>query len=204
MDNRKFGYVRISSKDQNESRQLENLKQYVDNRDIFIDKQSGKDFNREQYQLLKRMLRRNDVLYIHSLDRFGRNKEEILNEWNDITKNIGADIVVLDMPLLDTTKHKDSLGTFISDLVLQILSWIAEDERERIKKRQREGIDAAHKNGIKFGRPSIQITDEFIEVYNEWKNGDIKAVEAMKKCNLKKSTFYKLVKEYEESIVVSK
>lgn len=199
MDNRKFGYVRVSSKEQNEARQLETLKQYVDNRDIFIDKQSGKDFNREQYQLLKRMLRKDDVLYIHSLDRFGRNKEEILNEWNDITKNIGADIVVLDMPLLDTTKHKDSLGTFISDLVLQILSWIAEDERERIKKRQREGIDAAHKNGVKFGRPTIQITDEFIEVYTEWKNGDIKAVEAMQKCNLKKSTFYKLVKEYENT-----
>ncbi len=199
MDNRKFGYGRVSSKEQNEARQLETLKQYVDNRDIFIDKQSGKDFNREQYQLLKRMLRKDDVLYIHSLDRFGRNKEEILNEWNDITKNIGADIVVLDMPLLDTTKHKDSLGTFISDLVLQILSWIAEDERERIKKRQREGIDAAHKNGVKFGRPTIQITDEFIEVYTEWKNGDIKAVEAMQKCNLKKSTFYKLVKEYENN-----
>lgn len=197
MDTRKFGYVRVSSKEQNEARQLEHLKQYVDERDIFIDKQSGKDFKREQYQLLKRMLRTNDVLYIHSLDRFGRSKNDILKEWNDITKIIGADIIVLDMPLLDTTTHKDSLGTFISDLVLQILSWIAEDERERIKTRQREGIDAAQKNGVKFGRPSIQITDTFIEAYKQWKKGDIKAVEAMKECNLKKSTFYKLVKEYE-------
>lgn len=198
MDNRKFGYVRVSSKDQNEERQIENLKNFIDERDIFIDKQSGKDFNREQYQLLKRMLRKNDVLYIHSLDRFGRNKEGILNEWYDITKNIGADIVVLDMPLLDTTKHKDSLGTFISDIVLQILSWIAEDERERIKKRQREGIDIALKNGVEFGRPSINITDEFVESYKVWKSGDITAVEAMRRCGMKKTSFYKLVKKYEE------
>jgi DNA invertase Pin-like site-specific DNA recombinase len=116
-------------------------------RDIFMDKQSGKDFERAQYQLLKRIIRKNDVLYIHSLDRFGRNKEEILNEWNDITKNIQADIVVMDMPLLDTTQYKDSLGTFIADLVLQILSWMAEEERDRIRKRQREGIDVALQNG---------------------------------------------------------
>ncbi|MGE7924752.1 recombinase family protein [Viridibacillus arvi] len=196
MDNRKFGYVRVSSRDQNEDRQIESLKQYVDERDIFIDKQSGKDFNREQYQLLKRMLRQNDILYIHSLDRFGRNKEDILNEWNDIAKTIKADIVVLDMPLLDTTKHKDSLGTFISDLVLQILSWIAEDERQRIKKRQREGIDIALQNGVKFGRPAVNVTDAFREAYTEWQAGNITAVDAMKRCNMKKTSFYKLVKEY--------
>jgi DNA invertase Pin-like site-specific DNA recombinase len=128
-------------------------------RDIFIDKQSGKDFESAQYQLLKRIIRKNDVLYIHSLDRFGRNKEEFLSEWNEITKNIQADIVVLDMPLLDTTQYKDSLGTFIADLVLQILSWMAEEERDRIRKRQREGIDVALQNGTVFGRPKITITN---------------------------------------------
>ncbi|MBG9546051.1 recombinase family protein [Cytobacillus firmus] len=201
MDVRKFGYIRVSSKDQNEGRQLEAMKKMgVDPRDIFIDKQSGKDFDRAQYQLLKRIIRKGDILYIHSLDRFGRNKEEILHEWNDITKNIEADIVVLDMPLLDTTQYKDSLGTFIADLVLQILSWMAEEERERIRKRQREGIDVALKNGVAFGRPKTQITEEFKEVYQRWKAGEMTAVKAMQEAGLKKTTFYKLVREYEEII----
>ncbi|MBT2736598.1 recombinase family protein [Bacillus sp. ISL-7] len=199
MDNRKFGYIRVSSRDQNEARQLQSMKEVgISDRDIFIDKQSGKDFKREQYQSLKHHLRAGDVLYIHSLDRFGRNKEEILHEWTDITKNKKADIVVLDMPLLDTTKFQDSLGTFISDLVLQILSWLAEDERERIRKRQREGINVAQKDGIRFGRPKAEITDEFIMVYNEWKEESITATEAMKRADMKRTTFYKLVKEYEE------
>ena len=200
MDIRKFGYIRVSSKDQNEGRQLEAVKEKgIDDRDIFMDKQSGRDFQREQYQLLKRILRKGDVLYIHSLDRFGRNKEEILQEWNDITKNIQADIVVLDMPLLDTTQFKDSLGTFIADLVLQILSWMAEEERERIRKRQREGIDLALQQGIKFGRPKVRITEEFEKVYQKWKAEDITAVKAMDELNVKKTTFYKLVKEYENA-----
>ncbi|MFK2825149.1 recombinase family protein [Bacillus sp. B190/17] len=169
MDVRKFGYIRVSSKDQNEGRQLEAMKKMgIDQRDIFMDKQSGKNFERVQYQLLKRIIRKGDVLYIHSLDRFGRNKEEILHEWNDLTKNIEADIIVLDMPLLDTTQYKDSLGTFIADLVLQILSWMAEEERERIRKRQREGIDVASKNGVTFGRPKAQVTNEFKEIYHRW------------------------------------
>ncbi len=198
MDVRKFGYIRVSSKDQNERRQLEAMKEMgVDKRDTFIDKQSGKNFERVQYQLLKRILRKGDVLYIHSLDRFGRNKEEILQEWNDITKNIEADIVVLDMPLLDTTQFKDSLGTFIADLVLQILSWMAQEEPDKIRKRQREGIDAAVKNGVTFGRPKATITEEFVQVYNRWKSGEITAVKAMQEVGLKKTTFYKLVKEYE-------
>lgn len=130
MEIRKFGYIRVSSKDQNELRQLEAMKEKgIDERDIFMDKQSGKDFKRVQYQLLKRTLRKGDILFIHSLDRFGRNKEEILHEWNDITKNIQSDIVVLDMPLLDTTQFKDNLGNFIADLVQQILSWMVEVER---------------------------------------------------------------------------
>jgi DNA invertase Pin-like site-specific DNA recombinase len=199
VDNKKFGYVRVSSKDQNEGRQLEAMKKLgLAERDIFIDKQSGKDFERSQYQLLKRIIRKRDVLYIHSLDRFGRNKEEILQEWNDITKNIQADIVVLDMPLLDTTQYKDSLGTFIADLVLQILSWMAEEERERIRKRQREGIDVALQNGIVFGRPKVMVTEDFKKVYIRWKSKEISAVKAMEEISVKKTTFYKLVREYEE------
>ena len=201
MDARKFGYIRVSSKDQNEGRQLEAMKKLgINQRDIFMDKQSGKNFDRVQYQLLKRIIRKGDVLYIHSLDRFGRNKEEILHEWNDLTKNIEADIVVLDMPLLDTTQYKDSLGTFIADLVLQILSWMAEEERERIRKRQREGIDVALKNGVVFGRPKAQITEGFEEVYRRWKAGEMTAVKAMQEVDLKKTTFYKLVREYEEEV----
>ncbi|WP_018395011.1 recombinase family protein [Bacillus sp. 37MA] len=200
MNVRKFGYIRVSSKDQNEGRQLEALKEKgLMNETFFLDKQSGKYFNREQYQLLKRILRKGDVLYIHSLDRFGRNKEEILQEWNDITKNIQADIVVLDMPLLDTTQFKDSLGTFIADLVLQILSWMAEEERERIWKRQREGIDLALQKGIAFGRPKVKVTEEFKEVYDRWKAGEMTAVKAMGELGVKKTTFYKLIKEYEKS-----
>ncbi|MGM0867542.1 MAG: recombinase family protein [Bacillota bacterium] len=198
MSVRKFGYIRVSSKDQNELRQLNSMRELgIDDRDLFIDRQSGKNFHREQYQLLKRMLRKGDILYIHSLDRFGRNKEGILEEWNDITKNIQADIVVIDMPLLDTTQFKDSLGTFIADLVLQILSWMAEEERERIRKRQREGIDAALQNGVSFGRPKAEINEEFIKSYNRWKSGEISAVRAMEEAGVKKTTFYKLVKEYE-------
>ncbi|UNJ81294.1 recombinase family protein [Metabacillus dongyingensis] len=199
MDVRKFGYIRVSSKDQNEGRQLQAmLENGLNERDIFLDKQSGKNFNREQYQLLKRMIRKGDVLYIHSLDRFGRNKEEILQEWNDITKNIQADIVVMDMPLLDTTQYKDSLGTFIADLVLQILSWMAQEERDRIRKRQREGIDVALKNGVTFGRPKIQATEAFNEIYTRWKAGEMTAVKAMEELGVKKTTFYKLVNEHEK------
>ena len=163
---RKFGYVRASAKDQNENRQIEAMKEIgIDDRDIFVDKQLGKNFERENYQLMKRMMRKGDTLYIHSLDRFGRNKEYI-----------------------------------ISDLILQVLSWIAEDERERILKRQREGIDSALANGLKFGRPSIQVTDEFIQAYGKWKTGKITAVRAMDEAGMKKSSFYKMVKKYETSV----
>ncbi|MBD5797383.1 recombinase family protein [Bacillus pseudomycoides] len=198
MDIRKFAYIRVSSKDQNENRQLEIMRQYIkDERDIFIDKQSGRDFNREQYQLLKRMLRKGDILYVHSLDRFGRNKEAILQEWKDITKNIQAHIIVLDMPLLDTTQYKDSLGNLITDLVLQILSWLAEEERTKIKTRQREGIEIAKKQGKHLGRPRTEITEEFIAAYTEWKKGEISALEAMRRCNMTSPTFYRVVKRYE-------
>lgn len=199
MENRKFGYIRVSSKDQNEGRQLEAMRKIgINERDIYLDKQSGKNFERANYQLLKRVIRKGDILYIHSLDRFGRNKEEILQEWNDLTKNIEADIVVLDMPLLDTTQYKDSMGTFIADLVLQILSWMAEEERERIRKRQREGIDLALQNGIQFGRTPVLVSEEFKEVYRKWNAGELTAVQAMQEAGVKKTSFYKLVKALEE------
>jgi DNA invertase Pin-like site-specific DNA recombinase len=198
MQTKKFGYVRVSSKDQNEGRQIASMKeQGIVERDIFIDKQSGKDFHREKYQALKQCLREGDILYIHSLDRFGRNKDEIINEWQDITKNMKADIIVLDMPLLDTTKYKDSMGSFISDLVLQILSWMAQEERERIRKRQREGIDVALKKGVQFGRPTAEPTDEFYKAYRRWKAGEIIATAAIDEAGMKRTTFYKLVKEIE-------
>ncbi len=198
-ENRKFGYIRVSSKDQNEGRQLEAMKKIgINERDIYLDKQSGKNFERANYQLLKRIIRKGDVLCIHSFDRFGRNKEEILQEWNDLTKNIEADIIVLDMPLLDTTQYKDSMGTFIADLVLQILSWMAEEERQRIRKRQREGIDLALQNGVQFGRPKFLISEEFKEVYQRWKRKEITAVKAMQEAGVKKTSFYKLVTALEK------
>lgn len=203
MPSKKFGYERVSTKDQNEARQRESLLQIgINERDIYTDKQSGKNFDRPRYQLLKEILREGDILYVHSLDRFGRNKEEILNEWRELTKEKGVDIVVLDMPLLDTTKNKDNLGSLIADLVLQILSWMAEEEREKIRTRQREGIDIALKKGVKFGRPKNPIPENFGEVYAEWKNGEITATKAMKQLNIKKNAFYKFVKEYEKDNII--
>ncbi|MGV7002533.1 recombinase family protein [Priestia megaterium] len=201
MEAKKFGYIRVSSKDQNEARQIEAMKKEgIEERDIFIDKQSGKNFDRPNYQIVKRILREGDILFVTSIDRFGRNKEDILNEWNDITKNIKANIVVMDMPLLKTTDDEYGAGKLINDLVLQILSWLAEEERNRIKKRQREGIDVALKRGVKFGRPKVQITDEFVQVYNRWKNKELSAVAAMKELGVKKDTFYRRVKEYENQL----
>lgn len=196
MKNKVFGYARVSSKEQNEERQLVAFKNYgIDERDIYIDKQSGKDFNREQYNTLKHILRENDLLVIKSIDRLGRNYEMIVSEWKDITKNIKADIVVIDMPLLDTRQNKDLLGTFISDLVLQILGYVAEQERTFIKQRQKEGILVAKNKGVKFGRPKIEKPQNFDIVVNRWKNKEIKSKEAMELLGLKPNTFYNMVKE---------
>lgn len=195
MSNKVFGYARVSSKEQNEERQLNAFKEFgIDERDIYIDKQSGKDFNRENYITLKHILRENDLLVIKSIDRLGRNYNQIIDEWKDITKNIKADIVVIDMPLLDTRKNKDLLGTFISDLVLQILSYVAEQERTFIKQRQKEGITNAKNNGVKFGRPKIEKPQDFDIVVNRWKNQEIKSKEAMKLLGLKPNTFYNMIK----------
>lgn len=195
MKNKIFGYARVSSKEQNVERQLVAFKEYgIEERDIYIDKQSGKDFDREQYNTLKHILRENDLLVIKSIDRLGRNYEMIVNEWKDITKNIKADIVVIDMPLLDTRKNKDLLGTFISDLVLQILGYVAEQERTFIKQRQKEGILVAKNNGVKFGRPKIEKPLNFDDVVLKWKNKEIKSKEAMELLGLKPNTFYNLIK----------
>ena len=196
MKNKVFGYARVSSKEQNEKRQLEAFKGFnIDERDIYIDKQSGKDFNRNQYNILKNILRENDVLVIKSIDRLGRNYNMIIDEWKDITKNIKADIVVIDMPLLDTRKNKDLLGTFISDLILQILSYVAEQERTFIKQRQKEGIASAKLNGVKFGRPKIEKPDNFDFVVSKWKNKEIKTKDALELLHLRPNTFYTMVKE---------
>ena len=198
MKNKIFGYARVSSKDQNEERQLVAFKKYgIDERDIYIDKQSGKDFNREQYSILKNVLRENDLLVIKSIDRLGRNYNMIIDEWKDITKNIKADIVVIDMPLLDTRNNKDLLGTFISDLVLQILSYVAEQERRFIKQRQKEGISNAINNGVKFGRPKIEKPSNYDDVIRLWENKKIKSKEAMEMLGLKPNTFYNLLKKNE-------
>ncbi|MBE6154735.1 MAG: recombinase family protein [Firmicutes bacterium] len=195
MNNKIFGYARVSSKEQNEERQINAFKEMnINERDIYIDKQSGKDFERKQYNILKNILRENDLLVIKSIDRLGRNYEMIMNEWKDITKNIKADIFVIDMPLLDTRNNKDLLGTFISDLVLQILSYVAEQERTFIKARQKEGIESAKNKGIKFGRPKIEKPQNFDIVVNMWKNKEIKSKEAMELLNLKPNTFYNMVK----------
>lgn len=190
MKNKKFGYGRVSSKDQNEIRQLLAFKeQGIDERDIYIDKKTGKDFEREQYQLLKNILREGDLLVIHSIDRLGRNYEQIVEEWKDITKNIKADILVLDMKeLLDTRQKKDLLGTFINDLILGLLSYVAQTEREKINTRQREGIDAYKRTGITktgrpYGRPTIIKPDNFNEIVGNWKNKKITAREAMRQLN---------------------
>lgn len=197
MKNKIFGYARVSSKEQNEERQIVAFKDYgIDERDIYIDKQSGKDFDREQYSILKHILRENDILVIKSIDRLGRNYNMIIDEWKDITNNIKADVVVIDMPLLDTTKNKDLLGTFISDLILQILSYVAEQERTFIKQRQKEGISTAMNKGIKFGRPTIEKPQNYDIVVSRWKNKEIRTKEAIEQLGLKPSTFYNMVNKY--------
>ena len=170
-----YGYIRVSSKDQKEDRQQIALKEVgVELRNIYIDKQSGKDFNRPQYKKMLRKLKKDDLLYIKSIDRLGRNYKEILQQWRILTKEKGVDIVVLDMPLLDTRRGKDLMGTFLSDIVLQVLSFVAENERTNIKQRQAEGIAAAKAQGIKFGRPPLPLPDNYLETsrgslqYADW------------------------------------
>ena len=197
MTTKSFFYGRVSHSDQNESRQIQAAIEFgIEERDIYIDKKSGKDFDREQYQIMKSQLRFGDLVVFLSIDRMGRNYSEIINEWRDII-NIGCDIVVLDMPLLDTRNHDGGLTKrFISDLFLQILSYVAEQERINIRNRQRQGIDIAKSLGKYKGRKPIEV-ENFPEIYTQWKNGEITARKAMELLNIKANTFYRRVKQYE-------
>ena len=189
---KKYGYIRVSAKDQNEERQLIAMKELDVNLDrIFMDKQSGKDFQRPQYKKMVRELRKNDLLYIKSIDRLGRNYSEILEQWRILTKERGVDIVVLEMPLLDTRRGKDLMGTFLSDIVLQVLSFVAENERSNIKQRQAEGIAAAKARGVQFGRPKIEMPDNFMQLVSQWENKKIRLSYVLEVCRISKSTFYR-------------
>ena len=193
-----YGYIRVSSKDQKEDRQQIALKEVgVESQNIYVDKQSGKDFNRPQYKKMLRKLRKDDLLYIKSIDRLGRNYEEILQQWRILTKEKGVDIVVLDMPLLDTRRGKDLMGTFLSDIVLQVLSFVAENERTNIKQRQAEGIAAAKAQGIKFGRPPLPLPDNFYKVHKAWRSKKITLKQAAEACNMPVGTFYGKARKFE-------
>jgi len=193
----KYGYLRVSSTDQNEGRQLISMQELkIPPENLFIDKQSGKDFDRPKYAELVEKLQAGDLLYITSIDRLGRNYEEIQNQWRILTKEKRVDIVVIDMPLLDTRREKNLLGTFIADLVLQVLSFVAQNERENIRKRQAEGIAAARARGVKFGRPPKEMPDNFGELVKRWECGQIKTAEVLKCCGVSRSTFYVKMNEY--------
>ena len=192
-----YAYARVSSMDQNEGRQMIALHEAaVLERNIFMDKQSGKDFDRPNYKKLVKKLKAGDLLYVLSIDRLGRNYEEIQTQWRILTKEIGIDICVLDMPLLDTRNGKDLMGTFIADLVLQILSFVAQSERENIRKRQAEGIAAAKAKGIKFGRPEKSVPNDFSKIVKAWEQKKLTLAEVLKQCNISESTFYRKLREY--------
>ena len=192
-----YGYVRVSSTDQNEDRQMLAMQERGVALDhIYMDKQSGKDFEREQYLQLVRVLEKGDLLYLLSIDRLGRNYEEIQNQWRILTKEIGVDVCVMDMPLLDTRNGKDLMGTFIADLVLQILSFVAESERVNIRKRQEQGIAAARSKGVRFGRPGLAVPEEFPVIVGQWEGKEISFSEALKKSGMSQATFYRRLREY--------
>lgn len=196
-----YGYIRVSSNDQNEDRQLIALKNIgLTSKDIFIDKQSGKDFNRLAYIELMSVVREGDLLYIVSIDRLGRNYDEILEQWRLLTKIKKIDICVLDMPLLDTRNGKDLMGSFIADLVLQILSFVAQNERENIRKRQAEGIAAAKLRGAQFGRLQIDLPDDINELLDQWDNHIMSLDELLTECKMSRSTFYRKIKEYKNKL----
>ena len=192
-----WGYVRVSSTDQNEDRQLIALHEVgVADKNIYMDKQSGKDFNRPQYKKLIKKMKSGNLLYILSIDRLGRNYAEIQNQWRILTKEVGIDICVLDMPLLDTRTCKDLMGTFIADLVLQILSFVAQSERENIKKRQEQGIAAAKAKGVHMGRPAKNAPDNFEQLVKLWEKKKIPLEQVLKECNMAEATFYRRLREY--------
>ena len=195
-----YGYIRVSSADQNESRQIaamDDLK--VPQQQIFMDKVSGKDFNRASYQALVKKLKPGDLLYIKSIDRLGRNYEEILEQWRVLTKERGVDISVIDMAILDTRNGKDLMGTFLSDIVLALLSYVAQNEQENIRQRQREGISAAKARGVKFGRPTKEPPDDFAKLVRQWERGNLLFDEVLEQTGLRESSFYRRLKEYRSS-----
>ena len=195
-----YGYMRVSSKEQNEDRQrIALIEMGVPEKNIYMDKQSGKDFERKQYKKLLRKLDENSVLFIKSIDRLGRNYSDLNEQWRIITKEKKADIVVIDMPILDTRREKNLLGTFISDIVLALLSYVAENERINIKQRQAEGIAAAKARGVKFGRPPLPIPDNFYQMHKEWRAGKITIDEAAKACGMCAKTFYSKAVKYENN-----
>ena len=192
-----YAYIRVSTKHQNIDRQYEEIKAlHIDDKYIYIDRESGKDFDRTKYQNLIKKLKKDDLLIIKSIDRLGRNYHMILEEWSRITKTIGADIKVLDMPLLDTRiEGKNLVGKFISDIVLQVLSFVAENERTNIKQRQAEGIRIAKEKGVKFGRPKVTLPPNTNEILDKYINKDINNIEAAKLIGISRGTFFRLVKE---------
>lgn len=198
-----YGYIRVSSRDQNEDRQLVAMHEAgVPEKNIFTDKISGKNFIRLQYHKMLEMMKKDDVLFVKSIDRLGRNYIEILEQWRVITKEIGVDIVVIDMPLLDTRIGKDLIGTFLSDVVLQVLSFVAENERMNIRQRQAEGIAAAKARGVRFGRPPSPLPDNFQLIYNKWKKGIISGTAAAQACGMPLSTFRYRAALYEKEQTV--
>lgn len=195
-----YGYIRVSSRDQNEERQLIAMRELkIPGTHIFTDKQSGKDFDRPQYRRLVCRLKKDDILYIKSIDRLGRNYKEILEQWRVLTKEREVDIVVLDMPLLDTRRGKDLMGTFLSDIVLQVLSFVAENERANIRQRQAEGIAAAKARGVRFGRPPRPLPENFREVHRQWRNKKITLRQAAEACGMPEGTFYAKAAKFEDT-----
>ena len=192
-----YGYIRVSSADQNEVRQLVAMRNVnISEKNIYIDKQSGKDFNRPQYKRLLKKVKADDLIYVKSIDRLGRNYNEILEQWKILTKDKGVDICVLDMPLLDTRRDKNLLGTFISDLVLALLSYVAETERNNIRQRQAEGIAAAKERGVHFGRRPNPLPDNFYDVALRWKMKQLSVSEAAKECGMPQTTFFEKARKY--------
>lgn len=191
-----YGYVRVSSADQNEDRQLRVMTELnVPDENVFIDKQSGKDFDRPEYRRMIAHVNAGDLIYVVSIDRLGRNYEEIQQQWKKLTKEIGADLCVLDMPVLDTRQGKDLMGTFVADLVLQILSFVAETERNHIRQRQKEGIAAAKLRGVRFGRPPKELPENFSELVEQWKEKKITHSDLLGMCNVSESTLYRRLRK---------
>ncbi|HIY00809.1 MAG TPA: recombinase family protein [Candidatus Blautia faecipullorum] len=200
MEQKAYGYCRVSTASQNEDRQLIAMAEMnVPEKNIYVDKQSGKDFNRPQYKKLLRKLNKNTILYVKSIDRLGRSYAEIQEQWRIISQEKKSDIVVIDMPLLDTRRGKDLMGTFLSDIVLQLLSFVAENERSNIKQRQAEGIAAAKARGVRFGRPPAPLPENYHDMYQKWKSGEITCTQAAKECGMPLSTFRYRAEIYQKS-----